>query len=250
MPAWLAATSGQTPLAAQINQFFTIHPTTELYAGVLQASQATAGSTSTSTNGLYLAQQFSTGASQSVIGYVSIPVTTTTTSGSSLATTTLSLYANSSGAPSGSPIVSTTVTAEYANQSSGGTATKSVVYPLPITGLTASTSYWLVVAAAGGASSSYTWYRSNQTSGASTSPTGSVWTAQSYGFKYAVYDQTASGLLTASWEDSGARWTTYTYNALSQLSTIAEYTVGQTTSGYNQGFRTLTYSSALLTKAV
>jgi hypothetical protein len=245
---WLAATSGQLPKAQQINAFLGVHASTELFAGTLQASQTTAGSTSTSTNGLYLAQQFTTGAAQTAVGYVSIPVTTTTTTGASLATTTLSLYANSGGAPTGSALVSTTITAEYANLASGGTATVSVIYPLPVTGLSVSTAYWLVVAAAGGASNSYTWYRSNQTSGASTSPTGTSWTAQTYGFKYSVYDQSAVGLLTAVREDSGARWTATTYTASSQVSTYAEYVVGQTAAGYSQSFRTLTYSNGLLTK--
>lgn len=249
-PTWLGATSGSLPVAGQVNEFLGTHSAQYLYAGVQTAVQGTAGSTSSTTNGLYLGQSFTTAAGQSTVGYVVVPVSTATTSGSLLATTTLSLYATSGGAPSGSPLVSTVVTAEYANLATGGTATVKVPIPLPVTGLTASTTYWLVLAAAGSASHSYTWYRSNQTSGASTSTTGSSWTAQTYGFQYAVYDQTASGLMTATWEDSGARWTALTYNSLSQIATLAEYTVGQTATGYTQGLRTLSYSNALLTKAV
>jgi len=248
-PTWLGATSGSPPFAGQISQFLGTHSAQYLYTGVQTAAQTTAGSTSSNTNGLYLAQSFTTAAGQSAVGYVVVPVSTTTASGSLLATTTLSLYATSGGAPSGSPLVSTVVTAEYANLATGGTATVKVPIPLPVTGLTASTTYWLVLAAAGSASHSYTWYRSNQTSGASTSATGASWSAQTYGFEYAVYDQTASGVLAATWEDSGARWTALTYNALSQIASLAEYTVGQTASGYTQGYRALTYSNGLLTKA-
>jgi hypothetical protein len=247
-PAWLGATTSSLPVAGQANQFLGTHTASYLYAGALKVSQTTAGSTSSNTNGLYLAQSFTTAAGQTAVGYVSVPITTTTTSGASLATTTLSLYANSGAAPTGSALVSTTITAEYANKASGGTATVSVLYPLPIATLTAGTEYWLVLAAAGTSGVDYTWYRSNQTSGASTSTTGTSWSAQAYGFEYAVYDQSASGLLTATWEDSGARWTATTYVATTnQIHTFGEYTVGQTAAGYTQGFRTYTYTSGLLT---
>jgi hypothetical protein len=247
VPTYMAATTGSQPLAGAVNQLLGTHTSQVLYAGTLQHSQTTAGSASTASNGLYLAQEFSTGSSQSAIGYVTIPVTTTTTSGSSLATTTLSLYMNSGGAPSGSALASTTITAEYANLASGGTATALVTYPLPVTGLSVGSLYWLVLSAAGTSGNHYTWYRSNQTSGASTSPTGSTWTAQTYGFEYAIYDQTVTGNATCTWDDSGARWTWLNYasgtNALSQY---AEYTAGQTATGYLQSVRSLTYSTGLL----
>lgn len=246
-PAWLAATAGQPQVAGQVNQFLGTHASIVLYAAVQTAAQATAGGASTSTNGLYLAQQFTTAVGQTAVGYVLVPVTTTTPTGSSLATTTLSLYANSAGAPSGAALVSTTLTAEYANLASGGTATVPVIYPLSVTGLTASTTYWLVLAAAGNVSNSYTWYRSNQASGASTSPTGATWTAQTYGFKYQVFDQTASGLQVATREDAGARWTASSYTAAGLISTYAEYTAGQSAAGYLQSFRTFSYSGGLLT---
>lgn len=245
---WLGATTAQPLKAAQINQFLGIHKQQNLYAATQQAGQTTNGSTTTSTNSLWLAQSFTTGASQTAIGYVIIPLTTVSTSGSSLAPTTLSIYANSGGAPTGSALASVTVTAEYANLASGGTTTNRLIYPVPVTGLTASTTYWIVVQ---GTSSSgvFAWFRSNQTSGASTSPTGATWTAQTYGFVFQVFDQSVSGLLTSTWEDSGARWTATTYVAnTKQIGTYAEYTNGQTTAGYTQGFRTFTYSNGFLTK--
>lgn len=245
-PAWQAPTSGSTPLATHVSQFLGTHLSQSIYTAVQKSAQTTAGATSTNTNGLFLAQSFTTAVGQTTVGYVQVPVSTTTTSGSSLATTTLSLFANSAGAPSGSALVSTTITAEYANLATGGTATTFALYPLPVTGLTASTTYWLVLASAGNVSNNYTWFRSNQVSGASTSPTGTTWTAQGYGFEYQVFDQTASGLLKSTWEDSGARWTAYTYTGTSLLSTIAEYTSGQTATGYLQSFRTNTYTNGLL----
>ena len=248
-PNWLGATSGSLPVAGQVNQFLGTHAAQYLYAGALQASQVTLGSTETASNGLYMAQSFTTGASQTAVGYVSMPLGSTNASGSNLAPITLSLYANSGGAPTGSPLVSVTATTEYMYLASGGgTASTFLLYPLPAT-VTASTEYWLVTAPVGNSTFHYHWYQSNQTSGASTSTTGSSWSAQAYGLAYKVYDQSATGLLTATWEDSGARWTALTYTALEQIATLAEYTVGQTAAGYTQGFRTLTYSNGLLTKA-
>jgi hypothetical protein len=247
-PTWQAATSGQAASAGHVNQFLGTHSATVLYAATQKAAQTTAGSTSTSTNGLYLAQSFATQPGQTTIGYVSVPITTTTSSGASLATTTLSLYANSGSAPTGSPLISTTLTAEYAYQASGaGTATVNVIYPLPIAGLTASTTYWLVLAAAGNVSHSYSWYRSNQTSGASTSANGTTWAAQTYGLMYAIFDQTASGHITAMWEDSGARWTTLGYVSNGEINTVAEYTAGQTAAGYLQSYRLLSYTNGVVT---
>jgi hypothetical protein len=216
-----------------------------LYAGTQQAGQTTNGATSTSTNGLWLAQSFTTGAAQTAIGYVIVPVSTTATSGSSLSTTTLALYANSGSAPTGAALASVTLTAEYANLATGGTATNGLICPLPITGLTAATTYWLVLHSTA-STGSYTWYRSNQASGASTSTNGSSWSAQTYGFVYQVFDQSASGQLTALWEDSGARWQAYSYNTVSALATVSQYTLAQS-GGYVQSYRSLTYSGGVLT---
>lgn len=245
-PVWQAPTAGQAPRAAHVNQLLGLHTTTTLYSSTAQASQTTNGVTSTSTNGLYLAESFITGASQTLVGYVVIPLSTTTTSGTSLVPTTVSIYSNSAGAP-GTALVSTTVTAEYANLATAGTATNRLTVPVPAT-VTAATTYWIVVTAAGNVSNSYTWYRSNQVTGASTSPDGVTWTGQAYGFVYQVFDQTpAAQTIKCTYEDSGARWTASTFTAQNMTSTFAEYTVGQTTSGYLQSFRTYTYSNGILT---
>jgi hypothetical protein len=245
--SWQGAASAQPPLAAQVNQLLGVHKSQNLYAAVQTAGQTTNGSASTSSNNLWLAQSFSTAGGQTAIGYVIAPVTTTTASGAGLTPTTLSLYANSAGAPSGAALVSTTLTAEYANLASGGTATTRLIYPLPVAGLTASTTYWLVLHSTA-SSGSYTWFRSNQVSGASTSTNGTAWTGQGYGFVYQVFDQTASGLLTCTWEDSGARWSALTYGTTGVLASTAEYTVAQGANAYVQSYRALTYTNGLLTK--
>lgn len=246
-PAWQAATAGQAPQAAHVAQLLGTHAIQNLYAATLQASQTTAGGTSTPGNGQYIAQRFTTGAAQTAVGYISIPLTTTVASGSNLAATTVSLYTDNAGVPSTTILVSTAVTTEYANLASGGTPTISLTYPLPAAGLSPSTRYWIVVAPAGTAGAHFTWYQSNQTAGAFTSTNGTTWTAQTYGLLFKVYDQAASGLLTCTWEDSGARWTARGYNTNGLVSTYAEFTTGQTATGYLQSYRNLGYTSGSLT---
>jgi hypothetical protein len=247
---WLGATAGSLPAAAQQAAFLGVHKVQMLYAATLKASQTGNGAAHSSGNATtYWAQSFATAVGQTTIGYVIVPITSTTSSGSTLGPTTLSLYANSGSAPTGSPLVSSAITTEYAQQASGGVDTAQVIYPLPITGLSASTTYWLVLAPAGNATFHFNWRQSNQVSGASSSTNGTTWTAQGFGLQYQIYDQTASGTLTAIWEDAGARWQALTYNAALNAVTLAQYTAGQG-SGYVQGYRTLSYSNSLLTKVV
>jgi hypothetical protein len=247
-PTWQAPVPGQPPLANHVNQLLGPHATTVLYLGNQTAGQTTSTAGTVATNGTWLAQSFTTAAGQTVIGSVSLALTTTVSGGgAALAPTSVALYANAGGAPSGTPLISVAYTAEYAYQASGGgVATTRVRIPMPISGLTASTTYWLVVAAAGTAGSSYVWNKSDQTSGASTSPNGTTWTSQSYGLLFTVNDQTAAGAIRTTWADGGARWTMCTYNASEQISAYYEYTAGQTTAGYVQSCRSFTYSGNAL----
>jgi hypothetical protein len=84
-------------------------------------------------------------------------------------------------------------------------------------------------------------------SGASYSATGTSWTAAAYGLTYQVYDQSAVPPLTATWEDSGARWTSLGYNGSGQLAALGEYTAGQAANGYTASDRALSYSGSRLT---
>lgn len=243
-PTWQAATAGQPARAGHVNQLLATHQVQVLYAGVQTAAQSATGTGNVTTNGTWIAQSFTTASGQTSIGYVVAYISSGGAfSGSQLGPTTLSLYASSGGAPSGSPLASVTMTAEYVQG-----APLLVTFPLPVTGLAASTTYWLVLAPAGDATYAYTWFKSTQTSGASTSTDGTTWTAQGYGLVFEVYDQTASGLLTATWEDAGARWTWTGYvTGTNQVQQYAEYTVGQTASGYMQSLRNFSYSNGLLT---
>lgn len=241
-PTWQAATSGQLPLAAQVNQFLGPHQMQLLYPSLRKSSQTTAGSGNVTTNGTWLAQSFTTATGQTTIGYTQLNIVTTGGMAGVLTPTTVSIYTNNAGAP-GTALVSTTVSAEYVTQ-----APATVTFPTPVTGLTQSTTYWIVVSAAGDSTHNFQWNKSNQTSGASTSANGTTWAAQTYGFIYQVWDQTISGntpLLT--WEDGGARWVWFSYSANNEINTVAEFTAGQTTMGYTQSFRVPAYTGGQLT---
>lgn len=251
IPPWSGATAGLQSTAGQVNQFLAAHPTTALWSATLQANNITNGATTVGSNGLYIAQSFLTSANQSAIGYVLNPIGTTTTSGAGLAPTTLSLYANNQGAPdvASGPLVSATITAEYAYSNSGAfTTNTSAYYPLPYTGLAANSTYWLVLAATA-SSGQYTWFQSSATSGASTSPDGVTWTPQAYGLRYRIFDQSTTAPLLGTWEDGGARWTTYIYNTNGTLARYNEFTDCQGTSvgSYVQSCRTYNYSQNMLT---
>lgn len=246
-PIWQAPTSGQAPLAAHVNQLLCGHTIVNLYTGTQTSAVTTNGTAHTNSNSLYMAQSFTTAAGQTAIGYISAPIGSYNASGSTLGTMTINLYANSAGTPTGSPIVTTTITTEYVQKITSGVDTVYVSYPLPATGLSPSTTYWIVTTPAGDGANHYTWRQSASVSGASTSTNGTTWTAQSYGLQYQVFDQTASGNKVHSWEDGGARWTYTAYNNSGTISYYAEYTVGQTAAGYVQSSRSLSYTSALLT---
>lgn len=237
-PNWLAATSGQATKAGQVNQFLGAHASTIVNTGVLKASQSTAGSGGVNSNSLYIAQSFTTAVGQTSIGQV---LPTLSITGSPTTPLSVSIYASSAGAPSGSPLVTTVMPQEFLS----GTPT-ALPIPLPCT-VTASTTYWIVTAANGTVSNLFTWGKSNQTSGASTSANGTTWTAQAYGLLYQVYDQSPVLPVRCTWEDSGARWTLFGFNAANRITSLYEYTAGQTATGYLASVRSLAYTSGVLT---
>jgi len=237
VPDWQAPSAGYPALAGQVNQFLGAHQVQYLYTGTLQATEAAAGGTFTSSNGLWIAQSFTTGSAQTAVGYVVVAAAAEGTP----APLAVSLQASAAGAPSGTPLVTAMLPAEFLS----GTFAY-VTVPLPAA-VTASTGYWIVAAATGDASDNYSLRQSDQVSGTSTSPGGLAWTAQAYGLLYAVYDQSPGGPLAATWEDSGARWTAPAYGSGGQLAGLNEYTAGQAPGSCAASSRTLTWTSGLLT---
>lgn len=244
-PNWIGASPAYTGLSGQVNQFLGSHTSVFTYAGsAVQASGGTGSGVYDSTDGLYLAQEFTTGASQTVIGSVSLQLSTV---GGSPVTATISpltveLYASSFGVPTGSPLATATVTEQYVYS-----APFWLSLPLAVSGLAASTEYQLVVSAAGSATAYYVWQRSNTLFGASTAPDDATWTAQSYGYMYQIYDNSGTtGNATAITDDGGARFVQFTYNANDQPTSITEYTQTQNGAGITQT-RTLAYSGTYVT---
>lgn len=235
IPSWLGATSGQAAQAGQVNQFLGAHAATFLYAATLRAQAATAGSGSFGSNGQWLAQSFTTASGQTSVGRVVLTLAVT----GSPAPTAISIYASSGGLPTGSALVSTNLPLEFV----AGTAS-AVSIPVPCT-VTASTQYWIVMNSVGSTGNQFSWSVNNVGSGAAVSFNGTTWSTQTFGLMYQMYDQTATGALTHTWEDSGARWTGAGYSAANQLTNLREYTAAQA-SGYVEANRTLTYSGTSL----
>lgn len=236
-PNWSAATAGQNTNAGQVNQFLGTHSSTIIYVGTQQAAQLTAGSGGVNSNSTYLQQTFTTGASQTQIGRVVLTIGATGTP----APLTVSIQADSSGNPSGTPIVTTLVPQEFVTG-----APVIMTIPVPCT-VTANTVYHIVTNAVGDPSNFYTWNKSNQVTGASTSTNGSTWTAQAYGLLYQEYDQAVIQPWRHTWEDGGVRWTRTGLNGVSGIGNLWEYTAGQTATGYIASLRTFTYTNGQLT---
>lgn len=236
-PAWLAATAGAPPLAAQINQFLVSHATTYIYTGALVASQSTAGTGSVASDGLWVAQSFTTGSGTSGIGRIVLTLAVTGTPGP----LTLQLQSNSAGAPSGTVLGQVVIPPNWAPATAG-----AVSIPLPVAGLAPSSVYWIVAEPAGDAGDYFALSESNQTSGAATSVNGTTWSAQTYGLLYAVYDQSPVLPLVHTWADTGARVTAMTFNGTATPATIEEYTVAQDTGQYAYSTRSMTYSGTVL----
>lgn len=238
VPTWQAPVAGKQALAGHVNQFLGTHPTVYLYQGALQASGSPAGDVAEVSYGGYLAQAFATGANQTAAGYA---VLTMQAFGTIAVPWQLSLQADAGGQPSGTPLASAAVPAEFAPPP----YERSVPVPLPAA-VTPGTQYWIVAAPAGAVNECLSWVRSTATSGAQTSADGVTWTPQSWGLTFEVYDQSQAPPLAGTWEDSGARWT-WNWHTGGLLTGTWEFTAGQTPGGYVAVSRSLSYSGPYLT---
>lgn len=236
---WQAATPGQPTWSGHVGQFLGCHSAQLVYPGAQQAGQATGSAVYTSTAGVWLGQAFTPTGSQTGQVWVQVSAVGGSPVTALLQPLTVSLYADTGGLPSGSPLATTTVGCEYVY-----TAPFWVPLLLPTT-VTPGVTYHIVTTAVGTTTGYYAWQQSNQQSGAATSPDGTTWTPAAYGLMYQVYDQSAAGPAVGIIEDGGARWTQLTYTPAGQLATISEFTAGQA-GGYLYSTRALTYNGALL----
>lgn len=247
-PTWQAATTGQPARAGHINQFLGTHQATILYSGGANQvdAQTTGSGVYSSSQSTWLDQRFTMGVGQTTIGYVLLQLATVGGSPTLplINPITVSVYASSSGLPTGPALASTTVSNNYVYS-----APFWVTIPLPVTGLTPSTPYHLVTQAVGTSSHYYTWQHSNQVTGASTSPDGVTWTAQAFGLMFQVFDLSGTtGPPQFIYEDGANRWTQLTYTSKNQIAGISEYTAAEgPAGGYFQSSRSLSYSNGLVT---
>lgn len=233
-PNWIGATSGQLPLANQINQFLGTHAVTMVYKGVSLGSSTTLSGTATNSNGLWIAQAFTPGAQTAQRWIFTLAVT------GSPAPLTMSIQTDSAGAPSGTALSTTLIPNAFV----AGSAGQVSVPTAPVT-FAAATQYWAVFNAVGDVSNFYAVSRTTAASGVSTSTNGTSWTAQTYGMYYQRFDNSVTGTLLHTYEDSGVRWTSLGYSS-NIINTLDEYNVTQN-SGFFQSARTFTYSGTNLT---
>jgi hypothetical protein len=239
-PVWLGATAGYQGLAGQVNQFVGSHTTQWLYTGNQQANETTGDSIYQSTEELYLAQVFTTGASQTTVGRVLLQISTVGGSpvNNTIDNLTVSLVSSSFNAPSATVLAQTSLLETYVYMQPFW-----VEVPLLATGLTASTPYWLVVSTAGSPSAYYVWQQSNQANGCSTAPDGVTWSPQAFGLMYQVFDASANpnSVIQGFSEDGGARTVAFTWTS-GYLTGLVETTQTQG-GGSLTSSRTITYSN-------
>ncbi len=235
-PAWLGATSGQPPLANQINQFLGTHAIMFVYTGTSQGSSVTLAGTATNSNGLYIAQTFTPGSTQSIQRWIFTLAVT-----GSPNPLTLTIRPDNAGAPSATILSTTLIPNAFAPGAAG-----QVSVPTAQTTLTSGTPYWFVFSAVGDASNFYSVSRTTAGSGASTSVNGTSWAAQAYGLYYQRFDTSVIAPLVHTYEDTGARWIALGHNASTSVNKLSEYNTAQN-SGFLQSVRSFTYSGADLT---
>jgi hypothetical protein len=223
-PNWSAAVAGTRGDSGQISQVMLGHNVQLVYAGTRFSSQTTAGSGTVTGNSLYVAQSFTTGASTTAVGRITL---------------TGFVTGNPSLLNLSTPLVTTLSPVSWMN-----TSNNTYTWPLPVTGLSVSTQYWIVASWTGSTGNTYTFTQSNQTSGTSTSTNGTAWTAQAYGIEYQVYDQTQTLPLTHTWEDNGMRITWLPVNTAGYIGSIEEFTqtVSETSGLYS--YRNINYSGS------
>ena len=243
-PPWTAAVAGSQANAGLINQFLGSHSVSYIASGgAIQAQAATGTGVYQSTATQWYDQLFTTGSTQTTIGSVNLQLSTVGGSPTLqlIPPITISLFADSFGQPTGSALVSTTLTDMYVY-----TQPFWASIPLPTT-VFPSANYHIVVQMVGNATNYYALQQSNQTFGVNTSPDGATWSAQAYGLMYQVLDGTGTGPVVYMYEDGGAKITQISYNSLRQPTSIIENINGQTTAGNLLSTRNLTYTNGILT---
>jgi hypothetical protein len=245
-PTWQAASATFGANAGHVNQFLTTHSSTFSYTGnAIKSQHGTGIAVYSDTLTQMLSTSFITTSTQVAVGSVNVQLSTIGGSPTLplINPITFSIYADLGGLPTGSALVSNTVSNNYVYSSPFW-----VTIPLPVGGLASLTTYHIVATMVGTASHYYVWQRSNQGTGAATSVNGgATWVAQTYGLMYQILDQTNTGLIQYIYEDGGARTIQLSYNSQNRPTQITEFTSAQATAGYLQGTRNINYTNGFVT---
>jgi hypothetical protein len=240
-PLWQTTVAGTTALAASVDQLLSAHPAQLIYQGTSYDSDTTSGSGATdSTYNLSLANKFTTAASgvgSTALTRLDIYMVSVGTG----ATLTLSIQTDSTGKPSGTNVSGLTMTIPSGFPPPIG---MWISVPMPLTGLTPSTPYWIVIGSTSSATNYAELAHSGTAGGRAATNNGGGWVNQTYSYNFAAYDGINLGdALRHTWEDSGALWNAYYYGTAypygSGLPTTIMNAVGTT----QWAVRTLTYDA-------
>jgi len=227
-PTWASAQVGTSAQAGQINMFLGSHQAQYIYTGT---NQGVGGAAPTAT----FTDMKSGGTPSLAAKIVAYPATTVSyawvwlKATGNAADVTAQWWTNSGSTPGaqfgGSPSV--TIPAEIVS-SFGGTGGFWVAFPMPITGLTATTTYWLVLSSPGSSTNFVSWAVDSAVTGRATnpnSPPSGAWTTQTANFSCVVWGTDVAPFnLNFIWEDSGAGWVGLTWDAAGKnITTIAEF---------------------------
>jgi hypothetical protein len=230
-PTWRAPQSGQAVQAGDINQFLGLHATTYIATGALFDFESTTGASSVplqaSGTFQYAQQVFANSTFPGRLGYVGAYLQAV----GSGADVTITLFATTSGVPT-TQVTSTVASQVVLPAEFIPTGAPGVCYaPLPISGLTPSTIYAMVLTSPGTASNYVTWQKSVRTGAAfSGNGSGGGWVSQPFGMRYELWAGPGigslgqDGRLAFVFEDGGARWSQFVRTPNGTIATVREYT--------------------------
>ena len=242
-PAWQGAASGGVVAvnAGHINQFLGTHKIAFAYTGTAQVSGPGSSSGSQGSNGLWLAQPFTTGASQSRVERLTMSALI---AGSPSSTWQVGIQTDSGGSPSGTWLCWCYVPKGFLT-----TSARSISIPAGIA-VSSSTKYHIVAAAAGGTGNDFLWQTGTSTGVVGlTSTNGTSWSALTVTYLFSVFAGSSGQLINIA-EDGAApytHWCEFIWNSANELGTVNEAVNVTTSSNVFDSERTLSYSNGVLT---
>jgi hypothetical protein len=244
-PAWHAVATGGPLSVGDITQFLGTHGGALLYQGVSKVTGAVSTTNQLTLNAgagtaQYVDQPFTTAALQTTITRIEVTLAAGAGVG---ADTTVGIYADAAGVPTGAPLATCFVPLEF-------NLTANVLsIPFNLSGLVAATKYHIVFSGTT-SSTNYSQLAGGVTVGTAaqynTTGVGSAWTSWGFTLVFVVYSG-VNGVLRNTIEDAGARWTTIDYTNSVAAGNTTPVHIGEYTVGSLRSWRTCTFVSGQLT---